>query len=71
MSLFVQLVVTGKIDSKKDTKKINDVLAKLQTNEAAIKSVELSATSGSSIFGARGDYAVYVITYEANMPISI
>jgi hypothetical protein len=71
MPTFVQLVVTGKIDSKKDTKRINEVLNKLQTSGAAINSVKLSATSGSSLLGTRGDYAVYVITYEANMPISI
>ncbi len=71
MSTFIQLVVTGKIDSKKDTKRINEILTKLQTDGAAIKNVTLAATSGSSMFGTRGDYAVYVITYEGNTPISI
>ncbi len=71
MSIFVQLVATGKIDSKKDTKKLNEVLSKLQADGATIKNVTLATSSVGSMFSTRGDYAVYVITYEGNTPISI
>jgi hypothetical protein len=71
MQTFVQLVVTGKIDSKKDTKHINDVLTQLQANGAVIKNVSLSAASSGSALQTRGDFALYVITYEADASIDL
>jgi hypothetical protein len=69
MQTFIQLVVTGRFDSRKDTKKVNEVLAQLQMHGAIVKSVKLSASSVNSILDTHGSYAVYVITYEAAAPI--
>ena len=70
MPIFVQLVTFstggGKFDEKKDTRKINEVLAKLQDNGAEITDVT-PAIGGMPINAP----AVYVITYEAAAPIAI
>ncbi len=73
MSTFVQLVVTGRINSKKDTEKLNEVLVQLQTNGAVIKNVALAATTNySGMMGEKfGTEAVYLITYEAKNPITL
>ena len=65
MPIFVQLVL-GKFDEKKDTQRINDILNKLQTDNAIVKSI-LPAMAGD----IAGTHSVYIISYEAPAPISI
>jgi len=70
MPIFVQLVTFstggGKFDEKKDTSKINQVLAKLQDNGAEIRDVTLSV--GGMVLSVS---AVYIVTYNAPAPIAI
>ncbi|MDD5190445.1 MAG: hypothetical protein PHE50_05315 [Dehalococcoidales bacterium] len=73
MNVFIQLIVTGKINSKADTEKVNEVLVRLQAKGATIKDIKLAATTNySGLMGEKfGTEAVYVITYEAKAPIEI
>ncbi len=73
MATFVQIVVTGRIDAKKDTVRLNEVLTQLQTRGAKINNVVLAATTNySGMMGEKfGTEAVYLITYESTSPISI
>ena len=71
MPMFVQLVTfsseRGKFEEKKDTHKINKVLAKLQDSGAEIRGITLSIAG----MGFSAASAVYVITYEAPVPVAI
>ena len=75
MPIFVQLVTFssggGKFDEKKDTRKINEVLAKLQDSGAEIRGITSSIGGMGSGMGVGSVSAVYVITYEAPAPVAI
>ena len=70
MAKFVQLVTfrssSTKFDERKDTRRINEFLVKLQNNGATVINVI------PSIGGDIGNVAaVYVIIYEAPAPVAI
>ena len=66
MPTFIQLAVfstsKGKFDQKKDTKRLNEIMEKLQNEEARILDVKATLSVG---------LAVYLITYESSKPLTI
>ncbi len=70
MAKFVYLVNffsnSGRFDEVKDTKRLNDILAKLQHNNAVIISVTPSVAPVAAAVSS-----IYIITYEAPAPIEI
>ena len=65
MPVFVQVLTfraVRRFDESEDTKRINDVMKELQAKGAKILDVKVALEAGIT--------AVYIITYEANNPIS-
>jgi len=66
MPIFVQIVSfstsRGKLDETKDTKKLNEIMEKLQQEGARILDVKVTLSVGS---------AVYLITYESAKPLVV
>ena len=64
--VFVQLASfstsSGKFDQKKDTKRLNEIMEKLQHEGARILDVKLTLSVGS---------AVYLVTYESAKPLAV
>ena len=71
MKTYVQLAsfqsISGKFDEQKDSRRINEILGKLQDRGAKI--IGIRASAGGS--GTSNVTAVYLISYEANEPIEI
>jgi len=66
MPIFVQLASfstsKGKFDQKKDTKRLNEIMEKLQHEGARILDVKVTLSVGS---------AVYLVTYESAKPLAV
>jgi hypothetical protein len=65
MPVFIQ-VVAGNLDENKNTHRVNEVLAKLQANGAAIRKITPSLAANLG-----GSFVSYTIEYEAPAAISL
>ena len=77
MAFFVQLAsftcIGDHFDEDKDTKRLNAILSKLQSNGARVVSVThaLGGSGSGTMLSGQKTLAVYVVSYEAQHPITV